>query len=207
MKVRFKAVACSLMLSACAVRGPALVPRLPTPLPTLPTPHAGQGVVLVDNAEGPTQVSLKGDDKTSCTTPCALALPLGTPTLLFKTPFVGESAAEDSERGRFIEDSVKPLVLRNPQVLIRRKPKTEVLKPVRLGVARAIYLTSIVTMGSAGLVAFSNLFIDNRALGKTAGGMALGSCLGIVVALPLTIGTTKRTLGADVQFPLSLLRR
>ncbi len=111
---------CFLALSACVAQSPLPAQTLPRPLPNLPAPEAGQGVLLLDVTDGPTEVSAASGE--TSTTPCALALPLGTHPLTLKYRDVYGLAADNTTTA---------LVSREPRMLRRTLERIHILKPVR----------------------------------------------------------------------------
>jgi hypothetical protein len=173
------------LLAACAV------PRGMPPAQVAPRidPGPGQGVLIVDVTDGPTRV--EADDGPSCTTPCALQLPLGPRDL--KLRFRDQYGDDLVERAR-------PLVMPEPHVLRRSLHRFEVLHPTRLTIARTMFYVGAALMAGS-LIAWP--FVKDSEAGRLADRSVLGAGGGLfLLSLPLHVGTVRHIVGAETQFPL-----
>lgn len=174
-----------LSLSACVAQSPLPKRTLPQSVAQLPAASSGQGVLLVDVTDGPSQVSASGG--AACTTPCALLLPLGPQPLTLKY--------RDANGGE-TENFTTALVSGEPRVLRRTFERTIVLKPARAWVAAGLSIASSVAFAAAAAtLPFSGEMAD-----KVGEGLAIGGASAFVLSLPLTIGTVRKVSGAEVQF-------
>src|SRR5689334_2716321 len=189
---RTRAVALLLLsVAGCATRLPVPAATLPSNLGHVPQPIPGNGILVVDIVDGPTDVALFKVDTIHCTTPCWFELPPGQHMLELKD--------EDPRFGTQY-DNTTVTVTPETQVLRRALRRSEILKPTRLKVARTVFYASYGLMLAGSLV---TLFRDHdEHPDPLARGLGLGGLSAWVFSLPLTIGAVRRYRGAQVQFPL-----
>jgi hypothetical protein len=178
-------------MTGCATRLHMPAATLPPNLGPVPRPNPGNGILVVDVVDGPTEVALFKVDTIRCTTPCWLELSPGEHMLEFKR--------EDPRFGTQYDNTIAT-VTPETQVLRRALGRHEVLKPTRLKVAQAIFFASYVFMAAGAL---ATLFPDRQGhRDPIARGLGLGGLSAWVLSLPLTVGTVRRYRGAQRQFPL-----
>ncbi len=175
---------CCLALSACVAQSPLPAQTLPHPLPSLPMPQAGQGVLLVDVTDGPTQVSAGAGE--ACTTPCALALPLGVQTLTLKYR---------DEHGLETENVTTGIVSQEPRMLRRTLERTHILKPGRRKLAMALWYGAHLAV----LAAVSTLPFRGERADTVGKWLYVGAGASWVLVFPLSIGVTRSVSGAELQ--------
>lgn len=179
-------------LFACATTPATPVSTVPSQLGQSPEVGPGRGLLIVDVTDGPTRVEAATDRASACTTPCALALPLGSQALTLRYR---------DARGSEHFDSTTPLILAEPQVLRRTLRRQVVDKPIRHEVAFVSYaLGSLALLTS--LLTWAIAPSDNLAARAAARGLAGGGGAMLLLSFPLSIGASHRSTGAEVQFPL-----
>jgi hypothetical protein len=175
-----------MLFAACATVPPTPAQITPQVVPPARIPE-GQGVMIVDVTDGPTRVEFR---RASCTSPCALTLPLGSQPLQLR--FRDEHGAEHI-------DTTQPLVLPEPHVLRRTLHRSVLVHPVRHRFALALYYGGYAALAAAAIV--WGFVSDSDGVRATSWGLAGagGGMLGL--SFPLDIGATHRVAGAETQFP------
>lgn len=175
---------CLSALSACVVQSPLPAQTLPRPLPALPAQGPGQGVLLLDVTDGPTEARAASGQ--TCTTPCALALPLGAQPLTLKYRDV---------YGLEAENFTTAVVSREPRMLRRTLERVHILKPGRRKLAQSLlYMSSLAALAALATLPFSGERADT--VGKW---LYVGAAASLVMVFPLSIGVARRVSGSELQ--------